>query len=96
MFSFRQNIKKLSTLSRDEPENSLERTIWWTEYVLRHKGAKHLRSAAIDLEWYQYLLLDVIVFLLTIILLIIFISYYVLKFLFCLVEVMLRNKFKND
>ncbi|KAJ9584429.1 hypothetical protein L9F63_021222, partial [Diploptera punctata] len=46
-------------LSRDEPETSLERLIWWTEYVLRHKGAKHLRSAALDLHWYQYLLLDV-------------------------------------
>jgi glucuronosyltransferase len=28
--------------------------------VIRHKGAPHLRSAALDLAWYQYFLLDVI------------------------------------
>jgi len=28
--------------------------------VIRHKGAPHLRSAVLDLAWYQYLLLDVI------------------------------------
>jgi len=34
--------------------------VYWTEYVIRHKGAPHLRSAVLDLAWYQYLLLDVI------------------------------------
>jgi len=34
--------------------------VYWTEYVIRHKGAPHLRSALQDLAWYQYLLLDVI------------------------------------
>ena len=28
--------------------------------MIRHKGASHLRSAVLDLAWYQYLLLDVI------------------------------------
>jgi glucuronosyltransferase len=34
--------------------------VFWTEYVIRHKGAPHMRSAALDLLWYQYFLLDVI------------------------------------
>jgi glucuronosyltransferase len=34
--------------------------VFWTEYVIRHKGAAHMRSAARDLTWYQYYLLDVI------------------------------------
>jgi glucuronosyltransferase len=34
--------------------------VFWTEYVIRHKGAPHMRSAALDLAWYQYFLLDVI------------------------------------
>jgi len=34
--------------------------VYWTEYVIRHKGAPHLRSAVLDLAWYQYFLLDVI------------------------------------
>jgi len=29
--------------------------------VIRHKGAPHFRSAVLDLAWYQYFLLDVIV-----------------------------------
>ncbi|KAJ9587485.1 hypothetical protein L9F63_028263, partial [Diploptera punctata] len=74
--SFRNNAKQLSKLSRDEQESSIERTIWWAEYVLRHKGAKHLRSAALDLHWYQYLLLDVAAFLLISALFVIFIVYY--------------------
>jgi glucuronosyltransferase len=34
--------------------------VYWTEYVIRHKGAPHLLSAVLDLAWYQYFLLDVI------------------------------------
>nr|CAD7597666.1 unnamed protein product [Timema genevievae] len=61
---FRENIKRLSVLREDMPDKPLERAVWWTEYVLRHKGAPHLRTAAVDMPWYQFLLLDVIAFLL--------------------------------
>ncbi|CAG2057700.1 unnamed protein product [Timema podura] len=61
---FRENIKKLSVLREDMPDKPLERAVWWTEYVLRHKGAPHLRTAAVDMPWYHFLLLDVIAFLL--------------------------------
>nr|CAD7256361.1 unnamed protein product [Timema shepardi] len=62
--SFRENIKRISVLREDMPDKPLERAVWWTEYVLRHKGAPHLRTAAVDMPWYQFLLLDVIAFLL--------------------------------
>ena len=45
---------------RDRPLAPLETAIYWIQYVIRHNGARHLRSAAVDLEWYQYTLLDVI------------------------------------
>jgi glucuronosyltransferase len=38
--------------------------VFWTEYVIRHNGAPHMRSAVLDLTWYQYFLLDVIAVLL--------------------------------
>jgi glucuronosyltransferase len=57
-------MKKISAISKDEPESPLNRAVWWAEYVIRHNGAKHLRSAALDLAWYQYLLLDIVTFLL--------------------------------
>ncbi|XP_069675715.1 UDP-glucosyltransferase 2-like [Periplaneta americana] len=58
--SYRTNAKRLSQLFRDRPQSALDTAIYWTEYVIRHRGAPHLRSAALDLTWYQYLLLDVI------------------------------------
>ncbi|XP_030374417.1 uncharacterized protein LOC115623986 [Scaptodrosophila lebanonensis] len=48
-----------SALHRDQKETPLERAIWWTEYVLRHKGARHMRSVAQDLNFYQLHGLDV-------------------------------------
>lgn len=47
--------------------NGLEKAVWWTEYVIRNKGAKHLRNPAADLPLYQYFLLDVIGLLLSVI-----------------------------
>ncbi|XP_049766879.1 UDP-glucosyltransferase 2-like [Schistocerca cancellata] len=60
--SYMQNARKYSQLFHDRPEKPLDRAVYWVEYVLRHRGARHLRSAALDLAWHQYLLLDVIAF----------------------------------
>jgi len=38
----------------------LDTAIWWTEYVLRHKGAYHMRVAGQDLGFFAYHSLDVI------------------------------------
>ncbi|KAK7865280.1 hypothetical protein R5R35_012576 [Gryllus longicercus] len=60
--SYRENMKKLSAKFRDEQQTPLERAVFWSEYVLRHKGAPHLQSAAKDLNFIQYFLLDVLAF----------------------------------
>ncbi|KAJ8959699.1 hypothetical protein NQ318_021891 [Aromia moschata] len=65
--SYREAIKRLRQLALDVPMTGLEKAIWWTEYVIRHKGAKHLRNPVADLPLYQYYLLDVIGFLLLIV-----------------------------
>jgi glucuronosyltransferase len=57
---YRENVKLLSGIFRDQPLTPLDQAVFWTEYVIRHKGAPHMRSAALDLTWYQYFLLDVI------------------------------------
>ncbi|VVD00226.1 unnamed protein product [Leptidea sinapis] len=61
-----KNILKLRTLLSDEPEKALDRAIWWTEYVLRHNGAKHLRSPVANMSWIEYyeiqLILTVLIF----------------------------------
>lgn len=53
-------MEKLRELWLDHPMKSLDRAVWWIEYVLRHNGTKHLRSPTVDISWIQYLLLDVI------------------------------------
>ena len=52
-------MQRLSSILLDQPLTPLEQAVYWTEYVIRHKGAPHLRSAVLDLAWYQYFLLDV-------------------------------------
>ncbi|KAI5642685.1 UDP-glucoronosyl and UDP-glucosyl transferase domain-containing protein [Phthorimaea operculella] len=58
--SYRHNIKKLDGILRDEPMSGLDRAVWWTEYVLRHKGARHLRAPAANITWAQYLELELV------------------------------------
>ncbi|XP_014437646.1 UDP-glucuronosyltransferase 2B31 isoform X2 [Tupaia chinensis] len=62
--SYKENAMKLSRIQHDQPVKPLDRAVFWIEFVMRHKGAKHLRPAAHDLTWFQYHSLDVIGFLL--------------------------------
>ncbi|XP_037540272.1 UDP-glucuronosyltransferase 1-2-like [Nematolebias whitei] len=64
--SYHRNIKHLSQLHRDRPMSPLDTAIFWIEYVIRHKGAAHLKSAGISLPWYAYYSLDVAAILLAI------------------------------
>ncbi|KAJ8952309.1 hypothetical protein NQ318_017202 [Aromia moschata] len=60
---YKENIKKLAQFIKDVPMTGLETSVWWTEYVIRNKGAKQLKNLAADLPLYQYYLLDVVGFL---------------------------------
>ncbi|XP_015862578.1 UDP-glucuronosyltransferase 1A3 isoform X7 [Peromyscus maniculatus bairdii] len=70
--SYKENIMRLSRLHKDRPIEPLDLAVFWVEYVMRNKGAPHLRPAAHDLTWYQYHSLDVIGFLLAIVLTVVF------------------------
>ncbi|KAM9238111.1 UDP-glucuronosyltransferase 2A1 isoform 4-T4 [Dugong dugon] len=70
--SYKENAMRLSRIHHDQPVKALDRAVFWIEFVMRHKGAKHLRPAAHDLTWYQYHCLDVIGFLLACVATIIF------------------------
>uniref|UniRef100_A0A2K5I6L9 UDP-glucuronosyltransferase n=2 Tax=Colobus angolensis palliatus TaxID=336983 RepID=A0A2K5I6L9_COLAP len=70
---YKENAMKLSRIHHDQPMKPLDRAVFWIEFVMRHKGAKHLRVAAHDLTWIQYHSLDVIGFLLACVATVIFI-----------------------
>ncbi|XP_046751365.1 uncharacterized protein LOC124414461 [Diprion similis] len=58
--SYKQRMLKLRDLIRDKPYDSLENAVWWTEHVIRHKGAPHLHSTTADDPWYQQQDMDLI------------------------------------
>lgn len=59
-FRYANNAKKASRIYNDRPLSPSESVVYWTEYVIRHEGAPHMKSNAWNLTWYQYYLLDVI------------------------------------
>ncbi|XP_062476623.1 UDP-glucuronosyltransferase 2A2-like isoform X1 [Pezoporus occidentalis] len=63
--TYKENVLRLSKIHHDQPIKPLDRAVFWIEFVMRHKGAKHLRPAAHNLTWYQYHCLDVLAFLFT-------------------------------
>jgi len=74
-----ENAKTASKIFKDRPMTPASLAVYWTEYVIRHKGAPHLISHAINLPWFQYYLLDLISLILVFIIVVFFVSYNVLK-----------------
>lgn len=78
---YKEKTKELNDLLHDRPMTGLESAVWWTEYVIRHKGAPYFRNRVIDMPWYEYFLLDVIGFLLLIAAIATFVLYAIVKLL---------------
>ncbi|XP_071972506.1 UDP-glucuronosyltransferase 2C1-like isoform X3 [Engystomops pustulosus] len=78
--SYKENAMRISQIHHDQPVKPLDRAVFWIEFVMRHKGAKHLRPASHDLTWYQYHCLDVIGFLLVCLLMVLFITIKIFSF----------------
>lgn len=91
---YSENAKKRSQLLKDNPVAAQERLVFWVEYVIRHKGAEHLRVAALKLNFFQYFLLDVIAFFFVALILLFVVNRLVVRYLFILVK-RLNTKFKK-
>ncbi|XP_060895003.1 UDP-glucuronosyltransferase 2A2-like [Labrus mixtus] len=74
--SYSEKMKTMSNLHRDQPMKPLDRAMFWIEFVMRHKGARHLRTESYKMSKIQYYSIDVVAFLIAVILLVftIFIS----------------------
>ncbi|CAH1797443.1 unnamed protein product [Owenia fusiformis] len=58
--TYRENAKKAALIYHDQPIDPRKKSLYWIEYVIRHKGAPHLRSAGeSQLSFFQYYLLDI-------------------------------------
>lgn len=70
---------ELSNAYRDRPMLPQKALVYWTEYVIRHKGAPHLRTIGADLPFYQYHSLDVIIFILFVCFVLAWSGYFILN-----------------
>nr|QBK47162.1 UDP-glycosyltransferase UGT34A8 [Chilo suppressalis] len=77
--SYKKSITNLRDLIIDPSISGPEKTIWWIEYVLKHKGAKHLRSPGVGVGFYQSLMLDLLFYINIGILLILFLILIILR-----------------
>ncbi|KAF2358362.1 UDP-glucuronosyl/UDP-glucosyltransferase [Trinorchestia longiramus] len=60
---YKENIDGMSAHFRDLPMSPVETAVYWTEYVIRHRGAGHLRSPSMNLTWVEFFYLDLILML---------------------------------
>ncbi|KAM4577438.1 UDP-glucuronosyltransferase 2A2-like [Odontesthes bonariensis] len=79
--SYQEKMKKLSSLHRDQPMKPMDRAMFWIEFVMRHKGAAHLRTESYKMSMIQYHSIDVMAFLLAIMLLIFTVFILAVKYL---------------
>uniref|UniRef100_A0A1I8NDZ1 UDP-glucuronosyltransferase n=1 Tax=Musca domestica TaxID=7370 RepID=A0A1I8NDZ1_MUSDO len=50
---YRERIMEISRIYHDQPMKPMDVAIYWTEYVLRHRGAAHLQTPAQKMSFIQ-------------------------------------------
>uniref|UniRef100_A0A6M2DVY9 UDP-glucuronosyltransferase n=1 Tax=Xenopsylla cheopis TaxID=163159 RepID=A0A6M2DVY9_XENCH len=80
--TYKETAMKVSQQFRDRPQTPLETAVFWTEYVIRHKGAPQLRTPGRYLQWYQIWLFDVIAFVIAVVLSFLLVVYCSCKMMF--------------
>ncbi|CAN9506751.1 unnamed protein product [Ophioblennius macclurei] len=91
--SYKENMQRLSNLHRDQPVKPLDRALFWIEFVMRHKGAAHLRTESYKMPWYSYYSVDVALFLVGALILVLFTVFLLLR---CLCTAVCKRKAKRD
>lgn len=59
---YKDNMRVLKNQMKDQPQGSREIAIWYTEHVIRHKGAKHLQYPGRNVPLYQKYYFDIYFF----------------------------------
>ncbi|KAH8352531.1 hypothetical protein KR084_004782, partial [Drosophila pseudotakahashii] len=78
---YSKTARKFSTLYRDRPLTAKQTVVYWTEYVLRHRGAPHLQSPAVHMGFIELNNLDVYAVIASIMILFLLLARLVGKFL---------------
>ncbi|XP_035806218.2 UDP-glucuronosyltransferase 2A2-like [Amphiprion ocellaris] len=91
--SYRMNMQRLSRLHRDQPITPMDNALFWIEFVMRHKGAAHLKPASLRMSWYSYHSVDVALFLGGAVLLMLLSTFFLIR---CLCNAMCKPKVKCE
>lgn len=79
--SYSSRAKEVGQLLVESMESPMDKAIWWIEHAIKYPGLKHWHSPVHSLNWFQYFMLDVILFLVFIISTIIVFAWFFIKFL---------------
>ena len=82
---YKANMMKMSRLHHDQPLKPMDRAVFWTEFVMRHKGASHLCTESYKMPWYSYHSVDVMLVMLSVVVFLLLVFYMCCKVLFWLV-----------
>lgn len=91
--SYRMNMQRLSSLHRDQPMKPMDTALFWIEFVMRHKGAPHLRPEANNMPWYTYHSVDVFLFICGAVMLMLTAFF---MFIRCICRIVCKPKVKRD
>lgn len=93
-FSYKQSISLLRSRVNDPLISGPEHALKWTEYVIRHQGASHLRSPAVGITFTKYYLLDIISVLLILYLVSAISAFFVIRFAFRWIRTKVLKKYE--
>ena len=80
--SFYENTRQRSLIVKDNIMTARQTTVFWIEHILKF-GHEHLRSGALDLAWYEYYMIDVLLFIGIVTGLILLILFKLIKCIIC-------------
>ena len=78
--SLKMATQKASDILKSRPMTAQDTAAYWVEHVLKY-GGEHLRTGAMDMPLYQFLMLDILLFMLVVC----FLSGYILKTIFTII-----------
>lgn len=73
---YRDNVKRVSQIYKDQPMTPQELVVYWTEYVARYHGAPHMHSKIVDMSYIKRYNIDVIIYLTIVIIITCKLMYY--------------------
>ena len=90
--NIKANMNKMHQIMRDEKESPVNRAVFWIGYIMRHDGAYFLRPPSVNLHWYEYHHIDVILLVFIILILVVAVS---IKMILCCCRLSCKRTRKN-